>query len=377
MRQFVWLSPLLLTLTCCCTQGQSAAPRAAERPAPATTPAESPAAPAAEHDHAAEHDAAPQPRPRAEVIAPIAIARQTRLETARAATSAFLAQVQSAVTNAADADRPALTQLQSQLQTQSQTLAKGAFLLDFVAEEDPFTLDVLSTARAAYVEQLRLMQERYVEDLGLALREDHWGYIGDLMIAELSTSTDLDLMSLLMDWYWHHEHLDTPPASFERIIRMGYRYVEVEPTAGSIYCNTAWLLWSRWVTWKQDPEKMPIGAGGAEAAQQVLLRGRAANPTDAAHLFEAAMTLWGLARFHDQKYYQFILDSLHQAEQCAKEPQLHARIRMTLGHVYKQLGQREQAKQWYEKVLEVDPENEIAPRILREEFAAPAANQSA
>ena len=80
------------------------------------------------------------------------------------------------------------------------------------------------------------------------------------------------------------------------------------------------------------------------------------------------MTVWGLARHHKPEYWGFILDSLKLARKTVKPDNqwLNVRIRTTLGHVYRQLEQFDDARKAYQSVLEVDPENDIAKRLLKE-----------
>ena len=113
---------------------------------------------------------------------------------------------------------------------------------------------------------------------------------------------------------------------------------------------------------------MPVGENDDQTAIKFLIQGRKACIDDAAYHHEAAMTVWGLARFHNRDYFNFILDSLHLAEKAVKPDNqwLHIRIRLTLGHTYRQLDDLDNALKAYRTVLELDPDQEVAKRIIDE-----------
>lgn len=228
---------------------------------------------------------------------------------------------------------------------------------------------LLKTEQEAFAKAIDTTIDNYSEAISAVIRKDgEHGYIGQWVIDHLDQSVDTELMSQLMDFYWHHGNLDSPPATFERIIQLSYRYVQVEPDAPEIYTNAAWLLWSRWVSWTQAPDTFPKGKGDDETAIAFLLKGSTACKDNAAYHYDAAMTVWGLARHHNEKYFDFILAELNLAEKVIKKDEtwLHTRIRLTLGHTYRHLKQLDKAKKAYESVLQVDPENEVAKRILKE-----------
>lgn len=271
-----------------------------------------------------------------------------------------------AVRGAPPKEQEAIVALCTQLDEHIAAIGKDQYLPLLAGEDDPFTIESLAAARQTYVDQLTASYDLYNATLRTALSKDHDGHIAAMMMAELDKSTDMDLMWLLMDWYWNHQWLDKPVGSYEGIIRLGNRYLEMEPRTASVYCDNAWLLWSRWVVWKKEPQRMLIGEGGDEAALRVLLQGRAACKEDAGYHFDAAMTMWGLANAHNAKYFDFIKESLQLSEKHASSPQQHVRARLMLGHTCRIMNQFEEARQWYQRVVELDPNHEVASRMLRE-----------
>jgi len=315
-----------------------------------------------EHDHS--HDAPPAGEAlpelsREELTALVASARKDYKAEQIASTTAFA----EAAGKAAGASAAAL---KGELDEQIKAIEADRYLAVYVAEEDPFEVAGLAEARGAYVTRIHAADEKYVETLRAGLKRDQHGYVGDLMMAELATSTDVTLMSLMMDWYWHHGMLETPPGSFDRQIHIGYRFLELEPKSPNVITGTAWLLWSRWVSWKQDAERMPVGKGGDADALALLMKGREANLENGAYHFDAGMTMWGLARYHDEKYWTFIMESMRLADEHAGDEQVRYRARMTMGHAFRYQKKYEDAKTWYRKALETRPGDEIATRIIGE-----------
>ncbi|MAX27744.1 MAG: hypothetical protein CMJ19_24890 [Phycisphaeraceae bacterium] len=263
---------------------------------------------------------------------------------------------------------PAYDQLHEQLQQNITFLKSDRYISRLAGTSEDFDIPLLAEAQKQYVETTDATIDAYAKALAEAIRNDPEGHIGTWVKSDLKNCIDVELMCQLNEFYWHHGHLDNPPGSFDSIINISYRVLELEPDTASIYADTAWLLWSRWVTWKQEPEKMPIGENDDKTAIALLLRGRKACPDNASYHFDAAMTVWGLARHHKPEYWGFILDSLKLARKTVKPDNqwLNVRIRTTLGHVYRQLEQFDDARKAYQSVLEVDPENDIAKRLLKE-----------
>ncbi|MFP4176128.1 MAG: tetratricopeptide repeat protein [Candidatus Brocadiia bacterium] len=180
---------------------------------------------------------------------------------------------------------------------------------------------------------------------------------------ELVSSAVIDVIS---DYLWHNQGLDSPPGSYNGILKLLDRRIELDPMNNSQYCDAAWLWWSKWVRWKDNPEEMPDGEEGVEKALKLLKKGRAANPKDPEYYFEAAMTINPLARFHVSEQYDFVEAFLLRAEELVSEEndEMLVRVRKSIAHMYRLREMPERAIQWYRKVLEVDPENEVANRYL-------------
>jgi tetratricopeptide (TPR) repeat protein len=334
--------------------------------ATATEQLTQPEAQAKAHPAAEEHED-PLPWTREQLLAWVAEARKVYKQAKLDELTTFAVHAKAAATRVTDTTKQAIEQLQAKLAADIDAVKQGRYVSSFAGREEDFAIEPLAEARKRYVEAMDKADETYATALEEGLRHDYEkGHIGNMMFEDLAHSTDIELMGQLMGFYWHHGDLETPPSSFERNIQLAYRFVELEPKSPEIYSNAAWLLWSRWVTWKQDPEKMPVGEGDDQMALKFLLKGRAANMDNAAYHLDAAMTLWGLARHHDAKYFDFIIDSLKLTEKCEANTWLRTRCRLTLGHAYRQINKMAEARQAYMSVLEVDPDNEVAKRILDE-----------
>lgn len=312
------------------------------------------AAPAHDHDHDHAHDHAMEENiadlTREQVVAPVHTAREIYKQAKLDALNALKDKVAADLKPLVDEDIA--------------DVAADRFVMTYAGETEPFAMH--GEAQQAFITDLETAHDTYYAALQHALRRDRHGYIGDLMMDELETTIDTDLMWQLMDYYWHRGDLDTPPASFNRTILMSYRFVELEPESPTIYANAAWLLWSRWVSWKKNPEKRELGEGDDAKALAFLQRGRKALPEHSPYHYDAGMTLWGLARYHDPKYWDFIIESFILADKHATTQRDTIRARLMLGHAYRQTDQLEKAKQAYQRVLEADPEHEIAKRLITE-----------
>jgi len=186
------------------------------------------------------------------------------------------------------------------------------------------------------------------------------------LLANLKTSRNLDLMWSCQEFYWHNGHLENPPSSYNNFIRIGYRYIEISPHESDQYANMAWLLWSKWVTWKKTPEKMPDGEHKLTEAYALALRGRASNPQDSEYHRKIGEVMWFAAKSYSPEYYPFVIESLELADFYSPPSKTQIRIRLTLGHIHRNLQNTERALHWYHKVLELDPNNEVALRLIKE-----------
>ena len=186
------------------------------------------------------------------------------------------------------------------------------------------------------------------------------------VVRQRSSYSRVDALLSCMDFYFSNPEYDEPEGSFNNILKLGARVVEVDPLQASTYTNVAWLMWSKWVTWKDNPERMPDGADMADRAVAFLRQGEQALANDALYRKDEGDTIWPLAQFHLPDLYAFVIESYRAANALTADPAVQVRVRLNLGHVYKQLQQNTEAATWYRAVLEVDPDNAVAKRSLAE-----------
>ena len=177
---------------------------------------------------------------------------------------------------------------------------------------------------------------------------------------------DTALLVAAAENVWHNPDLDDPPGSFNRIIDLNKRLLDIDPHAVDTYGTTAWLLWSKWVTWTQDPASMPDGATKVDEALALLARGDKANPGNAHYLFEAGSVLIPLVQYHRQDLRPVLEDYLRRAAKGATSPpSFVVKARRTYASHLFMVGEVAKARYWYRRVLDVDPDNEVATRRLR------------
>ena len=173
-----------------------------------------------------------------------------------------------------------------------------------------------------------------------------------------------EILDVCTDYFGHHSDPRGSPYGFGRSVACINRRIELDPQDIEAYTLNAWLLWSDWVTWKLHPDRISDGEGKAEEAVRLIKKGRAANPDSAAYHFDAALTLEPLAHYHRPELMPFVIRYYLYAEDLATETALRVRIRLNLGHRFRQQGKTEEAIRWYRAVLEIDPENRVAHRYL-------------
>ena len=173
-----------------------------------------------------------------------------------------------------------------------------------------------------------------------------------------------EILDVCTDYFGHHPDPSGSPHGFASSVACIKRRIEIDPQDIEAYTLSAWLLWSDWVTWKLHPKRIPDGQGKVEEAVRLIKIGRAANPANAAYHLDAAQTLEPLARHHRPELMAFVIRYYLYAEDLATETALQIRVRLSLGHRYRQQGKTDDAIRWYQKVLEIDPENRVAQRYL-------------
>ena len=173
-------------------------------------------------------------------------------------------------------------------------------------------------------------------------------------VAHLPYESDLDLLNSCIEWYWHNGGADL---GWKKIIKIGYRIVDVDPQQTQTYTVIAWLLWSKWVTWDKDHAQMPDGEKKVEEALALLYRGRAANPEDADYHNDCGNTMAPLAQFHRPEVWPFVTESFRLADRYAATNQLRLRARISLGHAYRRQKMWNEALTAYSTALAIDPNN--------------------
>jgi tetratricopeptide (TPR) repeat protein len=168
-----------------------------------------------------------------------------------------------------------------------------------------------------------------------------------------------------MDFYFLNQDLDPEPGSFNSIIRLGYRVLELDRHDVSTYGSVSWLLWSKWANWKEDPTRMPDGQFKLQEALALLDRGEKLNPRSPEYLIEAANTVWPIAQHHEASLYPRVIRWYSGADALLnRNDKRKVRVRLNLGHIYRKMGQIPEARRCYQAVLEIDPTNAVALRIL-------------
>jgi len=214
----------------------------------------------------------------------------------------------------------------------------------------------------------------FIMTCGNVPREPDRARVASWVCEHVDSLDDSAFLMQVSDYFWHHQDQDSPPGSYNRVIRINLRILELEPDAAGLCGTTAWLLWSKWVSWKLQPESMPDGATALDRALALLARGVQAHPQDPRFLLEAGTVLMPLVRRHRPDLAPLMENYLRQAAEAARSGRIAVRAWRTYAGILLQQRRYSEAARWYRRVLEIDPGNEIArrqlARIAREQSSA-------
>lgn len=189
--------------------------------------------------------------------------------------------------------------------------------------------------------------------------------LGEQVLQDLNGQQDTDLLRECMGFYIDNQQFDSPQGSYNKAIRLGYQIVSVDHKDIDTYTTMAWLLWSKWVSWTKNPNRMPDGEGKADQAIKLLNWGKQWNQKSGRFYKESADTIWPLAKYYRADLYEFVIENYRKADLLAGSDDLiKIRIRLNLGHAYRQINENKIAISWYKKVLEIAPNNEVALQYL-------------
>jgi len=185
------------------------------------------------------------------------------------------------------------------------------------------------------------------------------------VLQDLNRQYDTELLRECMGFYLDNQQFDSPQGSYNKAIRLGYQIVNVDRKDIDTYTTVAWLLWSKWVCWTKKPNRMPDGEGKADEAVELLNWGKQWNLKSARFYKESADAIWPLAKYYRADLYDFVIENYRKADLLARANDLlRVRVRLNLGHIYRQIGKKKPAIYWYQRVLELAPNNEVAGRCL-------------
>lgn len=188
---------------------------------------------------------------------------------------------------------------------------------------------------------------------------------GERVLQDLNYQHDTELLRECMGFYLDNQQFDSPQGSYTKAIRLGYQIVTIDHKDIDTYTTMAWLLWSKWVCWTKNPNRMPDGEGKADEAVDLLNWGKQWNLKSERFYKESADAIWPLAKYHRTDLYDFVIENYRKADLLAgSNDLLRVRIRLNLGHIYRQINEKKPATYWYKRVLEIAPNNEVAARYL-------------
>ena len=185
------------------------------------------------------------------------------------------------------------------------------------------------------------------------------------VIKNLNFVWDKEILYSCSAFYWHNGGYDDPPSSYNNVIKIHYRLLTLDPRDVDTYGTTAWLLWSKWVTWKKDPQAMPDGEGKKDESIRIFDNGITYNRRNALFYNEYAGHMLGFL-----KDYERAIELYKRTDELATDNKLREQARLNVARCYRHIGQNESAIIWYKAVLEINPQNQNAINALAELEAA-------
>jgi tetratricopeptide (TPR) repeat protein len=186
------------------------------------------------------------------------------------------------------------------------------------------------------------------------------------VVQNLDTTTDTTLMYQCMDYLFVHNGQDVPVGSFNHVVAIGYRIIQVDPQNEQAYINTAWFLFSKWAAWRHNVQDMPDGEPRMKEALNLLAQGSKTLAGNADFFFDAGELILPEAWYQDAALATQTENYLVQADALLTNKIKKTRTRLDMGHVFRHIGDKANALIWYRKVLEVDSNNAAALKRIKE-----------
>lgn len=185
------------------------------------------------------------------------------------------------------------------------------------------------------------------------------------LILNLKNVFDQRALDFCSDFFWDNPDLDSPPGSFNNVILIEYRSLQINPFQADEYSYVAWLLYSKWVIWKQHPIEMPDGQGKVEEALALVKNGRRYFTTNADYHLRVATTFFPIAKYHKPDYFRFVLESYALADQFGTTLRTLKSARFGAAVSCKLMKDWDGAVKWYRAVLKLEPTNAVAAHELQ------------
>ncbi len=174
----------------------------------------------------------------------------------------------------------------------------------------------------------------------------------------------LDDIYACIDVYWHGEEQDNPPGSYTNVIKLLYRAEAKDPAQWDNFTTSEWLHYSQWSAWHKDPAAAACGKDKDKEAVAVIMTGRSWNMDNFQFHLQAGTVMEGMARFYKPEYYAFIQDCYNLAYKAAANDQERVRALLSLGHTYRNQGDKATAIEYHKRVLAIDPANKPAQNYI-------------
>jgi len=182
---------------------------------------------------------------------------------------------------------------------------------------------------------------------------------------------DANLIVDCVNFFWHHGEYDN--GSYNNVITLNKRLLQLDPKDVDSLTNTLWLLYSKWVSWKKDPTLMPDGENKIDEAFLLINQYEKYNLRNYLFYLNVALQMDALFKFYRNdlipfsiNYYKKVV-TLVSRSSSAEAVKGRLRAELNLGHWYSfKNADLVSALGWYKEALITDPANRVAQRRINE-----------
>jgi tetratricopeptide (TPR) repeat protein len=150
-------------------------------------------------------------------------------------------------------------------------------------------------------------------------------------------------------------------------VKYALRIVQLDPTDVSTRGTAIHYLYSQWVIWRGDAQRLPEGQYALDKALRLIELGKR-NPINAKNpqfYLEMAGNLLPIANIYRPDLYPLLITLFEGLDQTSDDLVKRGISRRIIAVTYKKMGRLEEARLAFQRALELDPLDSLALEGLR------------